>query len=520
MTNRTSLLVALAAVLLVATAVGGAAGQAAAVNDTRSASIAIDQPSYVDGDVQTIRSNGSRIYEATGSPLRIVPQNFAPEDVVNYGVETDEGTLSFDEEMQFYRFDPRGQTGTFRMFWVANTQVTVGNGSNATTERRQVRYTTRVRVTNAASMHHLTESEYQQRQDMVELGEYTNDTIADLQDRGLTFFDASGSDRSVVEKMALRAQSTGAPFQALTGGASQFVLLLFLSLGGAFIAGTFLVILAYYILKYWKVYRERQAIRAVEGDVDTKLLEAETRERMASMAKTPWQDVFEDDHVAAGFRNAFGETLLSGWMALKSTLLPENVVRDRLQAMGECGWAARRVESDGGVATEPTYELAKVPDADPAKDDGLEPLTPPRKTVMDGLDWNAEALRTFDLSRADVDANEFDIDAPTLSLPEIIERLDVQKDHWESEEEFGAYLFDFVESVRHNDFCDAEGRPNDVRYAMECFLRVAKLNEDRHHFPTAGFYADAFEYALESHDRAAEIDQFIDDVRDGQVGDD
>lgn len=500
------LLFAALAVALVAAAAGAGAAAPAIQEDSTAvdAEIAIQQPSYVESSVDTPTENGSTVYVASGERLLIAPQNFDADAVVNYGIDTDAGRLSVDEDLGLYRFDPQGETGTFRMFWVANVETGVDANGSATVQ--QQRYETRVRIAGQSQMEHLTPAEADRRQNMADLGEYVNATVGDLQERGLLFFPEDGSDREVVDAMASRAISTGDPAAALTGNATQFVLLMFLSLGGAVVGGVMLAVLVYYMYRYYKQKRDIESVEAVEGEIDVRELDVEERERMQALANQTPADIFEDEHVAAAMRDVFGETLLDAWMRLQSLILPEAVVRDRLQAMGHSGWAAAP-DGDGG------FDLVE---GDPAEgDDDLESLTPPAEEVVAGVDWDASALRNFDLVDADVDPGDFESDPETLTLTELTESLDVQMRNFENEEEFGAYFYDLIDHIRESDFTDHQGRPDDLRVAINCFLKAAGLLGDRHHWPVADFWADASEYALTKYDRADQVSQYVDDVQNG-----
>jgi hypothetical protein len=282
-------------------------------------------------------------------------------------------------------------------------------------------------------------------------------------------------------------------------------MLALLTLGGFLFLLTFVGPLVFVLYRYYKQRNERATVQALEGDLDAKQVELEDRERLQQLANMDWGDIFADDHVAHAFREHLGETVLDGWMSLNAALLPRHVIRDRLQAMAQHGYAAEWAD----------YDEARLVEANPESDEDFESLRNPDDELLDALDWDDPLLRSFDLGEVDVDLSELDTELETLDLETLIDELDAQMRHFDEPGEYGAYLREFVESVRAHPFTDEQGRPDDVRYAMSCWLKTAQLLGDRHHFPAAEYLVEAIEGALGNHDLGQQAEAYVDRVQSG-----
>lgn len=497
---------AVVAAVAVLSLVGGAAAQL----ETVDARLAIDQPHYIEDGVQTTDINGTQAYVVHGPEHDLHPLNFDVDDVTDYGVSTSAGQLEYNDRLGTYTFQSGGETGTFELYWVVQTEQTTVVNNTTQTQEVSLRYETLIRVAGQADMVHQTQAENQRQEHYMELGEEVNATIMQVREDGLIFAPDEGSDFEIYEAMLTRYIATGDPIQAFTGNYTQIWLLVLLSPGGYLFLAQFLGIIVWLAYKRYQSRSESIDRQSIEGSVSEKLAALDDKERRQAAANLDWNDEFPDS-VARGFRESLGENPYRGWLRVRAALQPKHLVRDRLQAMSQCGYV--------GVPTTTT------PDAEPETidiypetdvEDGVETIALDDLTdeELEAVDWDDAELRNFDLPEADYDASEIDDRLETADLEALVEELDVEMQYFDDLEEFGHYLHEFIASIREHPITDEHGYQHSTRATLELLLEKLNLM-DREGLPTARYLADAVEAAIRDYDRGDRAEQYVEEVQDG-----
>lgn len=531
-------------VLVLAGALVAGAVPATAQDDvlTRDADLVVEQPHYVDGDVETRQFNGTQTYVATGSVLDLHAQNFAPGDVVDYGVQTTGGRLSYDSATGQFRFGANA-SGTYQLYWVVAEQVAVagnqtqaGNATatNATggTVTRQVRYAANVRVSGTEPKAHLAESDLAATRDAAGKWREFNATVQELRDANLLLQSADLSTEETIQGMVNAYILQNDPLRALTGNITAVVLILFTTLGG----GLLLVILLGYhtvvVNKFRRALNRAESIEGDEGALAERMAGLEREERLRELQNHDWNDVFEDDHIAHAHRT-LGDTPLEGFARFTGTLLQPRVwLRERLQAMGSEGYVAvaedATIVTDGGDADAnadadgPDWEqidAARVAPADEVgPDTPTDDLRDPSDALLDALDWGQPAIRDFDLAAADLDLPDGSPPPETLDIDELTAQAELDLEQFDSTEQAGRYLREWLAAVRTHDFTETDGTVDTARYVLNRWLQTAQLGRDEFALPV-DYMTEAIEAAIEWNDPEENAAATVDAIRAGTGGD-
>lgn len=489
--------------LLVATV----AGPASAV-DVRPAELAIEQPHYVDGEVTESRDNGTPIYTVQDGRLKILPQNFGNGDVVGFGVETEGASLSYNEQLEVFEFRTE-HTGTFRLYWSVEIDREVTQNNTTTTETVRQRYVAVVRVEENGEYDHVPAGSLEEQRDAAENWSAFAGAVRDIYGK-----DANLERRTQQAIHLLQLQAD--PLGALSGQFTSILLTLFITLGGLVVLllfGVWHVGVRWSDIRY--IHRE-ESKKATDQDIEDRLVELKHEERQRMLQNTDWNDLLEDDNLARAMRDVFGETVYDGTCRLQELTLPENLVRDRLGVMGLNGYVGV-VERDGDeivdadLRTELTVDEAETVE-----------LTDSPEEFLDALDWSHPDLRSFDLAgaettHADVDPEDRpDVSLEALDLEELMERLEVQQQDFETPDVWGEYLLEFVEDVRQSEYTDEHGTPDATRYVLNAWLQTAQLERDCFDVPLLEYLGEAIEHALADRDPVASAEQVVSKVEAGK----
>jgi hypothetical protein len=486
------------------------------------ADLTVQQPHYVDSDVTTDTSGNTTTYRTAGKRLYLEPQNFNESRVVDYGVGTNgPATLTRDQALGTYQFTA-DEPGTYEVFWVVSEQREVVTNNTTAVQDVRVRYSARIN-SSQTSLEHLPPG--------------TLDETREDAANWSAFASAVKSERVAGEDANMEAASQLAinllrlryhPLSAFAGNFTQIVTLLVLTLGGLIFLA--LAIGWHAFSRYHDVseLREMRQLDSERADLEDELDTLEMKETLATLEGMDWNHLFPDD-VARAFREAFGETVLDGWLRLQSALAPRRLVRDRLQAMSEDFVAVtddRVPQSDGGVVSSPgegvsatLYPRGETPEDADAR---VHELGDPADWLIDAVDWNDPELISFNLAESDIDHDNLDTTLESPTIDDLVEEWDIQleRDFDGDRELFAQYIGEFLRSVADHDITDPQGRPRRIRVAANVFLRLSRVLRDRHELPTATYMAEWSELLATSYSTEDEIDQYVDDVETGRVGGD
>lgn len=519
---RTLLLAVLLITSVAATPLAG--GLAAAQNgETTAATLAIDQPEFVDGGVRTATENGTRIYEVGHDTVELRPQNFQTEDVVSYGIDEDVGSLSYDREFDRYTLDADGNEGTFTLWWTVETERTVGNETeNQTTVTETQRFEAVIRVTETASYEHYQSGE---------LEEQRNDA-ANWSDVEGQIQSISGSNADVKSELDVALGLLDIrrnPADILGGGYFAALLTIVLTAGGAllFFQGT----VVHYAVRLGELMRLRkvETRRADEDTLDEKLSEIEQQERDRVLNNHDWNDLpGVSDRMARALRETFGENVREGSIRLAELLRPHNLIHDRLLAMGQHGWVARverpertdggDVDDDADPAPIESVELVRESTVDrEALPAGVEidDLADPSDELVEAVDWDAQALREFDLADVALDTEKMETSLRGMDFEELMRETNAARSDFETPHIFGEYVQELLISVRDHEFTDSDGRVDEVRWVLNELLNVADVEDDLFQFPLLSFAGEGVERQLIEDDPVTEARETFAAIEEG-----
>lgn len=494
MNRARSLLLGLVVVLALSGAISGVSAQIS----ERPASIAIQQPGYVESDVEQLSTNGTPTYAVAGERINIRPRNFDSGNVVDFGVESETGALRYDEAVDLFVFSPEGKTGTYDLYWIVNRQVEVSDGNETAngTETVSSRYVARIRVTGQANLEHSSAASIDEYREDAENWRELNETIHSEAVSG------PGADIETELQSAIGyLRFINHPFQALTGNFTAIGILLVTSLGGllwvAFSQG-------YHVLVVSRIRKRlnlTESIEADEGELSERIAEYEYQESLRALQNMDWNDVFRDDHVAAAFRDKFGETVLDGWEIFQQLFLPRNLVRDRLQAMSQAGYVAvvdQETTGDGDVDATVIEDAHIEIERRVGPDETTVDLEQPSEQLLDAVDFDDPLIVAFDLPEElrEGELGELDTTVESMDLDALLELLDEDLRHFSDMKIYGQYIRDFVVSVRDHPITDSRGKPDSTRYTLEEWLKASQLMSDRYAFPFSSYLADGIERAL------------------------
>jgi|AntDeeMinimDraft_4_1070355.scaffolds.fasta_scaffold00760_14 type II secretory pathway pseudopilin PulG len=512
-----SLLVGLLIVSLLSTAAlpGLALAQSTGTDnatDARTPNLIVDQPAFVDSD---IRQDGDT-YTASYAELTIVPRSFEHRDVVEYGLDTDAGSLTYDSTYDTYEFDAGEDEGTFELYWIVEEE----RQTNGTSTTEQVRYESTIQVEDAQQYeHHPAGTLEQQRSDAENWSAVTSDVRQ-----------VSGDDADVDQQLDVALallEFRNNPFSALTGNFTALLTALAISPGGWFVLLLFGIL---FVISTYSIIARRNWLESVLGDeaeLQEEMSQFELEKKKQALENMDWQDVPGfDDTTARAFRESMGLNPLEGTKRLLSTLRPAALIHDRLLAMGQSGYVAvverDTARTDGGADTdEPapitSVDLRQAHEIDTESVDGdIDDLEDPSDELVDALDWNDDTLRSFDLPDATLDPDAMSTELSALDFEELMAEMDASRQDFDDEGVYGQYIREFVESVRDHNITDEDGRIDETRYAMNQLLHLANVERDLFDIPIMEFVGDAVERTLIDHDPIADAKSFVDDVEAGK----
>lgn len=534
---KTVFLVALLVGVPVATAVGGVA---AAPNDL-AAELVVDQPHYVDEPVRQTNADGNRVYIAHAAALELRPTNFDADDVTSFGVSTEGGSLSYDDQTGEYVFEAL-QTGTYTLYFTvaSGSGAQAGeNASNASNASGPQRYVANVRVEGGTNLVHVQQSDLDAQQADAQKWQDWNASVQQVRDDDmlvdLGLSEPPGAEE-VHQVMLNRYVLVGDPLQALFSGTTGVFVVLFLSVSGLLVV---LVGTAYHTaiiaFLYGKLNRYESA-ESDEGEISDRIIALDREESARKLAKRDFSDVFGDPWVAEAMRD-LGDNPLQALTKLMTTFRDRLVVHNRLQAMGQAGYVAvidERAATDGGEDHDDTDGASGVVSAHVAHEGDLPddhdldvvPLSAieePDDELMDALDWSQDAIYDFDYVDADFDRSDLpvtplntDADADDMDdLEHLLEMTDIDLRNFSDSGAAAKYVRELLVDVREHPITDDRSEVDTLRYGLEHLLDSAHLMRDRYEMPVQ-YLIDRWDRALEEHDPAARATQTLQDVQEGK----
>lgn len=484
---------------------------AAAVFVEQPADLAVEQPHYVDGGVDTSETDNITTYRTRGGELDIRPRNFNQSAVVEAGVASGDGSLSYDDAMGTYEFEPAAE-GTHTLYWIAEEQRVVNNS----TRDVEVRYVARINASAIDRAHVAPGALDQQREDAANWSAWV-ESVRSSRVAGPEA-DMETQTQLALDLLRLRHH----PLSALTGQFTALLLTLFITLSGLVIVAMAVGAHLWSRRKDILEQRRRRKMDAERATLEDELDAYEETRRTAALEGMDWNDLF-DDTTARVFRDHLGETPLDGWLQLQALLAPKRLVRERLNAMADTHVAVfddPDARTDGGEAAGGANATLEPRVNAPATDDPrVRTLDDPDDDLLDAVDWDDPELREFDLAAAVADQDDEADDLLFHDVESLAAAVDLDwQQEFGSKEVFAEYLTEFLRAVVEHPYSDGEGRPRPVRHLLNLWLRVFRHVGEREGVPAARYSADHVHAVLRTYDREEEIASWVDDVEMGLEG--
>ena len=492
---------------------------AAAAPQTTAAELAIDQPDYVGDEVGTTRAGNGTVYIVRHGQVEIKPQNFDAEDVVGFGVTTSSGELQYNEQFDTFSFDSGGNTGTFELYWeVEQTRVVEANNST-TTEDVTRRYESTIRVDEDQSWTHLPSESLEETREQAANWEEWTGALQSIYGENV---DVAQRTSWSVDVNEVRAN----PFSVLSGGYTAYLVALFITISGVLVLLTFGILHIYSTIQDKIAVHRNETLKADEADVDERLDELDNEERARKWAKLDFQDMDWPDSVARAYRR-IGDTPMKATLNLMSARTPNKTVDFRLQAMGVDGYVgvAERADvaadgGDDGPETEGEIVTARVEkESDTELADGEELVELDDEipvAFLNAIRGNSTAVRDYNLRGTSATPGDISVEHTPLELEDLMEALEVQRQDFDSVDEWGMYLEEMLEFVLEHPVTDEHGEFDEVQVVLNEWLDTDDVVGDIFEVPHAKYEAEAVGWAIDQRDPVQEAEKMVESVETGE----
>ena len=467
------------------------------------ARLAISQPEYV-GSINTLTDGGRTVYVINAKRVEVQPQNFDHEDVVGFGVAEGPGTLSYDNQMGEFVFKTNGEVGTFQLYWEVEEPVQTDSG----VETARTRYTATVRAESNATYRHVTKSELAGSNSAAQNWSAWESALQSIYGENV---DVEQKTQKAQELLRLSHN----PLEALSGNFTGLLLAMFITLGGMMLLALIGVL---HLAARWtdiKYINRFESLKAEERDVDKRLSDLDWREKMRSVAKWDWNDWF-GDYAARAYRR-IDSTPYKGMKRLLSVRRPRNLVDHRAQAMLTDGYDAvvgrDDAVTDGGAGdgTRPIVS-AQLVQTDYAGEDAdtVEPTDGDEwEEFIDELDWESDVLWSYSLAESSASPEDITVEQAPIALEDLVEALGTETRDFDSRQQWGRYLLEFVEFVRDHEFCDEGGKPDDIQFVLNEWMDTDDFLADAFDLPHFKAESEALEWAVKHSDPVEEANSRV-----------
>lgn len=492
---------------------------AAAAPQTTAAELAIDQPDYVDGEVGTTRAGNGTVYVVRHGQVEIKPQNFDAEDVVGYGVTTSSGELQYNEEFGTFSFDSEDNTGTFELYWEVEQSRVVEANNSTTTEEVTRRYESTVRVDEDQSWTHLPSASLEETREQAANWEEWTAALQSIYGENV---DVAQRTSWSVDVNEVRAN----PFSVLSGGYTGFLVALFITISGVLVLLTFGILHIYSTIQDKIAVHRNETLKADEAEVDERLDELDNEERERRWAKSDYQDMGWTDSVARAYRR-IGDTPMKGFLNLSSARTPNKTLEFRLQAMGVDGYVGvverEELRADGGDDSDvdpAPISSARVVDGSELELEGDEERLELDDDIptefLDAIRGDSRTVREYDLTATSAGPGDISVDHAPLELEEWMETLEIQRQDFDSPDEWGKYTREMLEFTLSHPITDEHGELDEVQIVLNEWLDTDDVVGDIFEVPHAKYEAEAMQWAIDQRNAVEEAEQMVESVETGE----
>lgn len=484
-----------------------------AVAQSGQADLAIEQPSYVSGDVEETTEGGDVIYQASGEELLIRVQNADHANIEDVRVQNGPGSINYDASLGLYRFIPDGAGSSTVVFAVD------ANGTAAAL--RAI-----IQVDNVAWAHRGAEADEQLqtaadkwRQVEREAGEVAPDD----------------DPESVVSDALTYARFLESPLQGLTDSVRGAMAVLALTPGGWLISAIFLGISLLGVASGMKYRNRTQKQLSDYGDIQIEKDEAfleKVRSRL--LQQNDWNQFFPDD-VARANRDLFGRNVWQGVKQFSLLWSPRSVKGTVLQLMGQDGYVGHVARDADDALLEAGIERSEDPDTyePPTPDINVEGVTVETVDLrgldftndadwIDAIDWDQLDDRVFDLERDQIDIDQVHLPVSNRNMDdaEFMETVNPNfPEDFADEEHFAAVCAQVLDFVIEHDYSDELGRPREEMDLLSYLAEMSTVLADDGGFPAAHYQRQVFFWCASNLEAEDEITETVNRIsRDGAGG--
>jgi hypothetical protein len=486
-----------------------------AVAQEAQAELAIQQPAYVSGEVETTTEGGDRIYQASGSPLLLRFQNADHDAVTSVSVRNGPGAISYDAELDLYRFRSDGQTGSSELVFIVEE-----NGSTQ-------EYTAVLQVDQIAWAHRPSDEDEQLQA--------AADKWRDVEQEAQQINPEEDPEEIVSTGLTI-ARFVESPFSSILQNMRNIFILMLFTPGGWVIFGTFLFISLAGVATGARYKNRTQKQLADVGDIKAEKDEAFLEKvRSRVLQQNDWNQLFPDD-IARANRDIFGRNVWQGCRQFSLLWSPRSVKATVLQMMGQTGYAGYVVrDADGSVQEASVEQVGGDPDDHKpaiAPDTDIEGISV-ESVDLTALDFSTDADVIDAIHWSDLDDSVFQldreqIDIDTVSLPisnrdiddaEFLETVNPAfPDDFEDEEEFARVCGEVMEFVIEHPHTDELGRSREKLDLVSYLSEMSSVLADDGGFPVGHYQRKTFFWVAENLSTEDEVSETVDRINRDSVG--
>lgn len=486
---------------LVAIAAPGAVAQDS--YDGERADLEIEQPPYVDEDVDVERASNATIYHVQGPTQTISFGNADAENVTDAGVLDGPGTITADASGETWTFNVEGAEATTAVYFDVETD----DGST--------RYVADIRA-SSVEWAHMPQEEYdEQREELSAWQDIKQDAESAV----------PGDDAvETIEAGLSYAAFFDSPTSAIRQDMQGTLIMMTMTPGGLVIFGSFIGVTVIMLARAYRYKNRTQKQLQELEEMDREKDEAWLEKAKQILQQCDFNDLLPD-HTSRAVREYFGNNV---WLFFKEYSLmrsPTSVKGTTLQMMAQTGYVGRvETDADGDVvaarAVKETDEVSSIPVADGGDDHevrtidlaNLEYDNETDREIIEAIPADDLDERVFD---QDIDASEvsFPVDNREVSDSQLIDALEPDfPGDFEDREQFARVLAELMQFVANHEYTDDEGEVRRERDLLSFLMEMDTILHDEADFPVAYTMQKELLYAAENMDKGERLNERIDSL--------
>lgn len=496
---RRSLTATLFAVVLVLSLAVAPMGAVAEPYDGERADLEIDQPDYIDTDVEVDRAENATIYEVRGSEQTISFGNANYSNVTDVGVLDGPGSIEPDDSSETFAFDPDGAEATTAIYF------------DVSEDGETTRYVADVRVSDV-EWAHVPQSEYDEDQEALSTWDSLQrdaEGIMPGQDPVETIEDGLGY-----------VKFFDSPFSSLVEDMQGTLIMLFWTPGGLVVGGSVLFTLVIVLAKHYRYKNRTQKQFAELEEMQREKAKAWKQKAQKILQQCSHNDLWPD-HIARAMRDYFGRNVWLAKHEYTQLRTPISVKGTALQMMAQIGYVGRVEHDDAGNPIDARavkrsgdgYEDIPVTDGGNVEEIDLADLDYENDTHRAIIDLIPADDLDEDVFQADIDVSEvsFPIDNREIEDGDLIDELnpDMPGD-FEDREQLARVLSEMIQFVANHDHTDRDGNVRREKDLLSFLMEMDTVLNDEADFPAAYWMQKELLYVAEHMNKGDQLQDRLD----------